>query len=195
MRTIFLCGLFSVLLLANEANSNIKEKIPYKIAQQEAKHAVHQFHKLIGGGLKKAIKKDGIIGGARFCAIKSLGVIKKLDKDLGENISIKRISLRNRNPKSTPTKDEKSILIALSLLEKSSTYLPKQITQVVDDGVYKIYSPATMSKKVCKKCHGFKGNINPKVSKLFLEKYPDDQAYGFKAGEVRGAVVVTVKVK
>jgi hypothetical protein len=194
MRIAFLCGLISISLFANSSKNNI-EKIPYKIAQLEAKHAVHQMHILIKKGLLDEMHKGGLLGGAKFCAFKSEAVLKKLSKDLGEDISIKRVSLRNRNPKSYPLKSEKAIVEALTMIEQSDAYLPKQITQVVGDGVYKIYMPATMSKRTCKKCHGAKNSIKPEVLSFLKEKYPDDKAYGFKAGEVRGAVVVTVKIK
>jgi hypothetical protein len=172
-----------------------EEKIPYKIAQQKAKHAVHELHTIMKQNVKSKFKEGGIEAAAKFCADESYEKIKELDKKLGKDISIKRVSLFNRNPESYPEKSEKSIVKAFTMIARSDAHLPKQIVQVVDYTTYKVYSPAVMASRNCKLCHGKKNKVDPKVQQLFEEKYPNDNAYGFGSGEVRGAIVVTVKVK
>ena len=86
------------------------------------------------------------------------------------------------------------VLKAFELLEQSSTYL-KPITQVSGEDTYKVYFPVTLSGKTCKMCHGQKNEINPKVLKLIQKNYPQDKAINYLAGEIRGAVVVTVHTK
>ena len=45
--------------------------------------------------------------------------------------------------------------------------------------------------EVCLKCHG--SNVAPDVKAAIGELYPEDQATGFKAGELRGAFSVSKK--
>jgi len=68
--------------------------------------------------------------------------------------------------------------------------MPKSIIQAKEDGSFKLYSPIVMNSRYCKKCHGDKKLVDPKIRKIFEKKYPNDKAYGFQIGDLRGAVVV-----
>ena len=185
---ILLC--LCIMLLADDA-----VLIPKEIALQKAKHAVHKLHTLLSSTVKTKYRQEGPLSAAKFCALESYSKIKEMNKKLGSNISIKRVSFFNRNPNAYPQKDEVNILKAFDLIERSAAYMPKEIVQAMGYDTYKVYFPATMSSKTCKKCHGEKSIVNPKIQKLFEDNYPYDKAYGFKSGEVRGAVVVTVKIE
>jgi hypothetical protein len=167
---------------------------PVDLAKKSASIAIHKLHDIMRANVKPRMKNEGVLSAARFCANKSLKEIKKLSGELGKDISIKRISLFNRNPDSYPKESEIGILKAFTLIERADAYLPKQIVQLVTEDTYKVYSASTMSSRTCKKCHGPKEKVNPEVQKLFEDKYPEDKAYGFKSGQVRGAVIITVKI-
>ena len=181
--------LFTVTIVTVNAN----DKLPYKIAQKKAIEVVHQFHKMMKINMGQRLKKGGTLEAAKFCIKNSAKEIKKFNKALEQGVSLKRVSLRNRNPNAYPTKEEIKILKAFELLENSSVYLPN-FTQVAGENKYKVYFAATMSQRSCKKCHGLKKSINSKVLKILDAKYPNDKALGFRAGEVRGAVIVTVNL-
>jgi hypothetical protein len=170
------------------------DEIPKNMAKTKAVEAVHRLHAIIKSNVKPRIKKEGVLSAAQFCANESFEKIKQLSDELAPDISIKRISLLNRNPDAYPLESEEGILKALELIEKSDAYLPEEIVQMVDETTYKVYFPSTMSSRNCKKCHGPASNIDPGVQKFFKTKYPQDKAIGFKSGQVRGAVVVTVKI-
>lgn len=142
--------------------------------------------------LKKAKKAKKTEGMANFCIDESVKIIEKIDKKYGNKISIKRISLNNRNDKSKALKDEINLLKAFDLIQKADAYAPKQIVQIVDDNSYKIYSPIQMKSRDCKKCHGLEKKIDKNSQKRFLKVYKNDRGYGHKSGEIRGAVVITV---
>jgi len=190
MKIILVILLSIIYIYAN----NIEERIPYKIAKQKAKKTAHMFHELMKQNVKRRLNDEGVLSAAIFCAEDSYNMIKQFNKELGYDIDLKRISFNNRNPKSHPLEDEEKILKAFDLIEKSDAFLPKEIVQYVGDDIYKVYFPATMSSKSCKVCHGLKETIDPKIKKLFRKKYKEEKAYGFKSGQIRGAVVVTVEV-
>lgn len=173
----------------------ISKEVSLDEAKDIAFHASNKLHEMMSANIKPKIEKGEILAGTQFCANESFSKIEELNKTLGDSISIKRISLNNRNPNSYPFEDEKKILEAFDLLEKSNSFLPKEITQLTSDGNYKVYIPSTMSSKSCKSCHGDKNKTNEEVRKFLQEKYPNDKAFGFSSGQVRGAVVVTVKIK
>jgi|GEM_PF-412120 len=190
MKKIFILLCLCTILLADDAMV-----IPKDIALQKAKNAVHKLHSILSSNVKAKYQQEGALSAAKFCAFESYSKIKEINEELGNKVSIKRVSFFNRNPSSFPQKDEVNILKAFDLIERSDAYMPKEIIQMVGYDIYKVYFPATMSSKTCKKCHAEKTMVNPKVQKIFEEKYPYDKAYGFKSGEVRGAVIVTVKIE
>ena len=177
-------------VMGNANNSNI----PYKIAEAKAKNVAHHFHTVMKTTMKQKLKEGGIISAAKFCVNNSKKTIEKFNQNLEKGISLKRVSLKNRNKDAYPLKEEINILKAFDLLESSAVYLPS-ITQVVGENKFKVYFPTTLSERTCKKCHGLEKNINPKVLRLIQHKYPNDKALNYEAGQVRGAVVVTVNLK
>jgi len=189
---ILLCS--CTILLANDA-----VVVPKEVSLDEAKeiafHASHKLHEMMSENVKPKIEKDGILSGVQFCANESSSKIKELNKNLGNGVSLKRISLKNRDSNSYPIGDEKKILEAFDLIEQSNSFLPKEITQLTSDETYKVYIPVTISNKSCKTCHGEKEKMDSEVRKFLEEKYPNDKAFGYLSGQVRGAVVVTVKIK
>lgn len=170
-------------------------ELPKDIAVEKASHAVHELHVMMKKNVKERIRKEGIESAVHFCSEESFERIEKLDKSLGDEIHIKRVSLRNRNPNSYPKTDEKDILKAFDLLEESDVYMPKNIVQIKEDNRYKVYFPSTMSSRNCKSCHGQFDKMNKEVRTFLKEKYPNDRAFDFTSGEVRGAVVIDITLK
>lgn len=142
--------------------------------------------------LKKAKRKNGTVEMADFCINKSSKIIEQINKELSSNISIKRVSLNSRNEKSKALVDEINILKAFDLIQEADAYLPKQIVQIIDDDTYKVYSAVQMKSRDCKKCHGLDKKIDKKLKKEFFKVYKNSNAYGYKSGEVRGAIVVLI---
>ncbi len=187
MKIFLAIAISSLMLMANETSVDRAKEVAFE--------ASHKLHEMMSSNLKSTIKEKGLVAGVQFCLNDSLFKIKELNKTLGDSVSLKRISLRNRNPNSYPQDDEKKILEAFDLIEKSNSFLPKEITQLLEDGSYKVYMPVTMSNKSCQSCHGDKEKFDTEVKSLIQKKYPNDNAFGFLSGQVRGAVVVTVKIK
>ncbi len=56
----------------------------------------------------------------------------------------------------------------------------------------RFYKVVTMD-QVCLKCHGEATTMNEEVRKEIMATYPDDKAVGYKPGDFRGIISVTVK--
>jgi len=181
----------SAALFAAETQKELTHSEVEKIGAK----AVRKLNTMLKTKIKDAKRKGGVRAIADFCINNSVEAIEKLDKELGDNIKIKRVSLKNRNPKAYPEENEIKILKAFELIQKSDAYLPKSIVQVIDEKTYKVYSPIVMKSRTCKKCHGPEKTIKKELKELFAKKYPNDKAYGYKSGEIRGAIVVTIMEK
>jgi hypothetical protein len=140
----------------------------------------------LGKELKAKLQEGNISKAIQFCASNGLPITHKVDEQLGENISIKRISLKNRNPKNVATDAEEKILELMA--EKGSPILTK-----AGENTYKYYHPVKIAKPVCLKCHG-KGEDMPEVARKTIHSlFPKDKATGYSMGDLRGAVVVEIK--
>jgi len=182
MKVVLAASLCAMGVEAGEYTLKEVEQVGGKIAKE--------VQKTINRKLKKAKKRGGLEAMAEYCAEKSLKDIDAIRQKYGKDLSVRRVSLGNRNPKNAPKEDEKKMLEALDLLVKANAFLPKTIVQAHEDGSYKLYAPVTLNSRTCKKCHGDKEAVDPKIVKYFASKYKEDKAYGFHSGDLRGAIVV-----
>jgi len=145
--------------------------------------------KTLGGNLKKHLKAGGPADALNFCAMNAAALTAEVDEKLGKDVTVKRITLKPRNPANEAEGDERKVLEALELLQEAGVRLPRHLVQKTETG-YKFYKPLKVAKKVCLKCHG--SNIDPKLQESIKKLYPTDKATGYKMGDLRGAIVVTI---
>jgi hypothetical protein len=188
LRTGLLLLSTSVLLLANPYESNEEELAS---VVQTGQKASTQLLKTLGSNLQKHMKEGGPIKAAEFCITNAYPLTDKVSSDLGTDVSVKRVSLKYRNPANAPLEDETVVLNALESLQKEGVILPEYLVKHVDKETYKYYKPLNINKGVCLKCHGVIDN--PELSAKIAKTYPGDKATGYKLGDLRGAIVVTIK--
>jgi len=176
------------LLLAGQGD---KKDDTFKDVVKTGKESSKLLLKTLGSNMKKKMKAGGAMNALDFCSKEAYNLTEKVNKELKKGVSIKRISLKYRNPANKPEADEMKVLEALTQLKSADVILPKQIVQKVDATTYKYYKPLLINKKVCLKCHG--DIQNKKLADAIAKKYPADKATHYKMGDLRGAVVVTVK--
>jgi len=191
MKTVFCIGAAALLgtsLLAN----------PYTTPQEEYENIVKTGNEVsttliqtLGKNLKQHLKSEGPVGAATFCSTQAFPLTDKVSAQYGKEISVKRISLKERNPANAAEGSEKAILQALQQLQDNGVILPKYLVERVNDTTAKYYKPLSINKGVCLKCHGDISS-NTQLSKLMKSNYPNDKATGYKMGDLRGAIVVTI---
>jgi hypothetical protein len=179
-RTAFIPLLLSSVLCAQE--------IPQKIIETGEKVS-QELMKTLSSKLHNEIKTKGLIQAAAFCNTNALTLTEEVNLHQVQGVSIRRISLRERNPGNTPTADEKKVLESMQkMLEKKQ--LPSYLVEH-EGKRYKYYKPLVIKKEACLKCHGDLSK-NPELSQFMKEHYPFDKAQGYKMGDLRGAMVVEI---
>jgi hypothetical protein len=172
--------LFATLLVAGLHGEDLQQI--FYTGQMASK----QLLKTLGSNMKKFMQKKDIKGAIEFCSQNAYRLTEEVNQKLGENISIKRISLKFRNPLNKPTKTEAKILFQLE--NTKSAVLTK-----VADGTYKFYQPLRINKPVCLKCHGTVETMPEIARKTIHQFYPQDNATNYQFGDLRGAIVVKIK--
>jgi len=182
MKKITLISLLlsSVLLSAQE---------PLEVLQTGQKVS-KSLLKQLSSKLKHELKTNGLIAAASFCNENAYTLTQEVNLHQVEGVSVKRISLKERNPLNIPSADEKEVLQMLDGLLGTKDFPPYIIKK--EGKVYKYYKPLVIKKDVCLKCHGDISK-NSELSKFMKEHYPNDKATGYKMNDLRGAVVVEMK--
>jgi mono/diheme cytochrome c family protein len=138
--------------------------------------------------VKKAMQEGGPEHAIDFCSETALPLTAEIAKAQAQGLEIKRTSSRLRNPKNAPDALERQALEHFEGADKAK--LPAQLVQKVDGG-YRYYRPI-MIQGACLTCHGEREALNPKVLSKLQERYPNDQATGYKEGDFRGLIRVSV---
>ncbi len=177
----------ALLLAAPQSKKSMQLNDIIHIGQKSSKLLL----KTLGSNMKKNMKAGGPMKALDFCSQEAYNLTEKINKRLPKGVRIKRISVNFRNPTNKPEADEIVILNALEKLKDAKVILPKQIVQEVDTKTFKYYKPLVINNKVCLQCHGDIKNID--LKRAIEQRYPTDRATHYKMGDLRGAVVVTIK--
>ncbi|MDH4944230.1 DUF3365 domain-containing protein [Sulfurimonas sp. C5] len=145
----------------------------------------------LGKNMQMHMKHGGPMEALDFCSQEAYNLTENVNTKLPKGVSIRRISLQTRNPVNAPTEDEAKVLQHLIELQKENKPLPKKVVEKIDNNTYKFYKPLVITKPVCLKCHG--DVQDKKLKSEILNRYPEDKAMHYKMGDLRGAVVTTVK--
>ena len=173
--------LFSSTLFAKE--------IPQDVIDTGAKLSQELLQQL-STKLKHEVQTNGLLQAAKFCNKNALTLTEEVNLRQVQGLSVKRISLKERNTANTPKADEALVLESMHKMAEANA-LPAYIIE--EEGkTYKYYKPLIMKKELCLKCHG-KISENPELSEFIKESYPQDKATGYKMGDLRGAILVEIK--
>lgn len=121
---------------------------------------------------------------------KVCGAVGKRVKEINEKgeIKIRHAAVKYRNPVNAATAEE------AALIEKFE--MDKNLNEIEDtvekDGKkFYHYTRPIYTEAACLACHGEKDSR----PKFVVEKYPDDRAYGFRQGDLRGVISATAPVE
>lgn len=189
MKNLFKLTIFFLIVLVNlEGKEYTKEE-----AEILASKVVSEFNQELKVGFRDAKDKGGIEAMADFCINDSKKIFQNINTKYGNDVTIKRVSLNNRNENAKAVDKEINILKAFELIEKSNSYLPKYIVQMSGENNYNVFFPIEMDRKDCKKCHGVESKVDESIKQKFYKAYKNNSAFGYESGEVRGAFVVNIK--
>ena len=163
---------------------------------EESRKTAQEFMQTLGGTLKQQIEAGGIES--------AIGVCKQVAPALAAQYSsdtrtVKRVSLKPRNiVQGTPGHWEKMVLEGFDqdqLAGKPPAGMEVTAYSESADGRWFRYMKAIPAQAMCLKCHGTEQDIPDGVKALLKAEYPQDQATGYSAGQIRGAISIRQKVQ
>jgi hypothetical protein len=141
--------------------------------------------------LSAEMEKGGPEGAISVCRDKAPQLAKAASEESGW--AVRRVSLRNRNPKAVPDAWERAALEEFDR-RAAAGEAPATIEkgEVVTDGGQKTYRymKALPTMQLCTSCHGDPAAMRPAVRDRLASLYPQDLAVGYKVGDIRGAITL-----
>lgn len=145
--------------------------------------------------LTVALASDGPAGAVEVCHLKALPLTTARDPKLPQVTGVKRTSLKVRNPANAPDAAERLVLDHVAALVARGEALPEVLLQRVEPAdapsEWRVYRPV-MTQAGCLACHG-EPLAQPAALRAVLQaRYPQDAALGYRAGDWRGLIRVSV---
>jgi hypothetical protein len=156
---------------------------------ETSKAAIQDFFGTLKGELEKAMKEGGPINAIAVCNKTAPALTAVKSQEHGMDLS--RVSTKARSPKNAPDAWEQGVLAKFEERKAAGedVQLIAHAEVVESDGRKQFrFMKAIPTGEVCLKCHG--EAIDEKVAAKLDEIYPEDQARGYKLGDIRGAFSV-----
>ena len=182
LQTLLLSTLLSLSLYAAEEPTTVKTEAIGYIKQ-------------LGGTLKSELQKHmqadpTAVAALGFCTAKAMEITDEVNKELPAHAKVRRTSLKTRNENNAPDATDIAVMQAYVEAIEAKTFSPKDIKIIEEGNTTRVYKPL-LTDGVCLKCHG--ENVSKELTDMIKESYPQDQAIGFKEGELRGVIVAEIK--
>jgi len=142
----------------------------------------------LGGNLQSAIAADGHVAAMEFCNVEAMPLTAQVTEEQG--MEVKRTSWRVRNPSNAPDALEVEALAHFRSRAEAGA-APEPWVQADPAGGWRYYQPLPTG-DLCLSCHGAPPDLADGVPAALEQLYPDDEATGFTAGELRGLLRVSV---
>lgn len=152
--------------------------------EEKARMAISDYATALKSALTDAMQSGGPQKAVAVCNTKAPEIAERLSQQ--HDLDIRRTSLKPRNAANAPDNWEKSVLQQFEQRHTDGEPIASLTARTeADDGTQMRLMKAIPTGEICLTCHG--ENIDPELQSLIDKHYPQDQATGFKAGDIRGA--------
>ena len=145
--------------------------------------------------LTVALANGNPAAAVEVCHLKALPTTAQKLADLPAVTTVKRTSLRLRNPANAPDAAEQQVLDHVAQLlaqgEEMPPVLVQRIGAAASPTAWRVYRPIVVQ-ETCLACHGERTAQSPALRAALLSRYPRDAALGYRAGEWRGLIGATI---
>ncbi len=154
-------------------------------AIERGKFIVADTFSVLSSNLQSAMASGGLSNALPFCALSASPLTASVATRHG--VALRRITHQPRNPAARADVVETAILDGFRAALVLGTPPPPFATNLLA-GQATFFAPIVLNNARCLKCHGEVGkDIGSESLALIQRHYPQDEATGFKLGDLRGA--------
>lgn len=187
----------------NEKNLNSNEKVVTPDSKKEdymkCSHTAENLAEMlitirnVIAKNQELINRDPVTGNYIFKDFVPARVGSEVANDfsLRTGYRIKQTSLKVRNPNNKPDEWEEKVLKLFESgnLRKNGGY--GEIIRKKDKQIYRYMKPIYVE-TACLQCHGKKEQTRVEIMQFLSRRYPFDNAFGYKEGELRGGISIVI---
>jgi hypothetical protein len=143
--------------------------------------------------LLKQLAAGGPVHAVNVCADTAQELSATIQQQQG--VMIRRVSSRWRNPANRPDDYETTVLERfVSLQTEGELHERTEHAEIVRGDSLRVfrYLRPIMVQEMCLSCHGDRTTMKNFIATVLQDRYPADRAVGYSAGELRGAVSVSI---
>jgi len=141
--------------------------------------------------LQAEIAQGGPASAVEVCREKAPQMARAASEQTGW--AIRRVSLRNRNPKAVPDAWERAALEDFDRRaaagESPATLEKWEVVKTGERNELR-YMKALPVQPLCVSCHGPADQLGPGVAEKLKTHYPQDLGTGYAVGQIRGAITI-----
>lgn len=191
-RTIFYISIPVIALVTACNNSNKNNDSIKSDYTKMGNSIVKKTFDTLRNSLQSAVSQFGFEGAVPYCQTAAYSLTNIYASD---SVTIRRTSLKYRNPANKPDTSEERILKKFASLNEQGIMNDsiKPMTEDSKNNEVHFYKPIILQ-QMCASCHGSKStDIQPPVWKAINTLYRLDMAYDFKTGDLRGMWHITFR--
>ena len=180
----------TVITLGLAAISTDISATDYDTEIAASRDTVQEFMQTLKQELQAGMQAGGPVNAISVCNLTAPAIASTYSARNGWDVG--RTSLKLRNPDNAPDAWERSVLEAFEKRKEAGEDPAKmEFYEVVrQDDVSEIrYMKAIPTAGLCLACHG--EQLDSIVKARLETLYPEDQALGYRAGDIRGAFTIT----
>ena len=156
----------------------------------QARSAADALGMQLQGRLLAALEEGGATQAVEVCSVEAQEIARSLSED---DHLVRRVSLRTRNPANDPDGYERAVLEEWEAVWGAEEVPGESWEVVAREGrpTLRYLRPIPVAGP-CTTCHGEPDQMAPEVLALIRRLYPEDRAVGYAAGDLRGAISVSI---
>lgn len=140
---------------------------------------------LLSSNLQSALGSGGVSNALPFCSLAASPLTASVATRHG--VALRRITHKPRNPKARASETERTVLDGFRSALVPGQPPPPLATNLLP-GQATFFAPIVLTNALCLNCHGEPGkDISAENLAIIRRHYPQDEATGFKLGDLRGA--------
>jgi hypothetical protein len=165
---------------------------------EKGKEIAQKTQTILLQNVAQALQKSGTAGAVAFCNLAALPLTDSLAQNLQASdyqFEIRRISLKNRQVRNRVSDPETISLLHFwekAVQEKKSL---SDTIFILDNEKVRYLKPILIGMETCLKCHGKKEEIDSATWQVLQNRYPEDKAFGYQMGDLRGAWEITFSAR
>jgi hypothetical protein len=166
-----------------------------RLALETSRMAAKNLFLTVRSMLAKQLASGGPVGAIHICADSAQLLGERIQQQ--HNLSIRRVSEKWRNPKDIPDAFETKELQKFTAMRNEGKLSDSlEVYSIVTEDSIRIfrYMKPILVGEMCLSCHGERGKMKDLINDAIRLRYPNDKAVDYKAGELRGAVTVKMKM-